>query len=189
MKYTKHEERMRLNIINRSRKIVIELGIIPVNMSMIAKECKITRSTLYKYYDNKESLLWGIYNTTTEEWYKNLERAFIGFRGTTYDRFNFVKELLLKKLIDDREFFLFNDVFTPIYQNTTKDPDDEHYKQINSNKLGSKDTVRFLATNFDNSISQEQTPIDTAVGFFYGCLGICTNFAKVLDILPQKYGL
>ena len=61
MKYEKHNARQYEQILRAARQLFVEKGIERVSFSAVADSCGIARATLYKYFPDKESLLWAIH--------------------------------------------------------------------------------------------------------------------------------
>lgn len=74
--------------------------------------------------------------------------------------------------------FIFFDVFEPIYQKETSKSDSNPYmKHFRTSKFGSKDTVRFLSTNFhDGTVNPKLDPMTFAVSFTYSILYVMVGF-------------
>ena len=189
-KYLNHSMKRRMVILEHARSLFIEKGVSAVSMSDVAEQCGMTRTTLYRYYENKDQLLWAVYNLSTEHFFSRLKTEFESFSGTTYDRFVFLRDLLDDGFRSNRDFFLYNDVFNSLYHQATVDAVQGKWPRYRNEGLGSGDTVRFLTVRFhDGSVREDLEPIPTAVAFFYGCIAVYTKFVKVYGILPLKYGV
>ena len=60
-KYVKHSDKQRTMILETAKKLFMENEIKDISMAQIAKECGITRATLYRYFENKDAVVWEIY--------------------------------------------------------------------------------------------------------------------------------
>ncbi len=58
----RERELRRQMILDSAREIILERGVESVSMSDIARECELSKATLYLYFRNKESLLEAIFN-------------------------------------------------------------------------------------------------------------------------------
>ena len=57
-----HDEK-RINILTTSARIFADQGIARTSMSRIARECGISKASIYHYYDSKDALLFDILDT------------------------------------------------------------------------------------------------------------------------------
>lgn len=57
-KYMKHSTNQLTKILTAAEGLFIKKGIEAVSFTEIASCCGITRSTLYRYFENKDEILW-----------------------------------------------------------------------------------------------------------------------------------
>ena len=60
-KYVKHSDKQRFLILETAEQLFMEYEIKEISMSRIAQECGITRATLYRYFENRDEIVWEIY--------------------------------------------------------------------------------------------------------------------------------
>jgi AcrR family transcriptional regulator len=58
-------------IVQAARRLFLKQGIARTEMKQIAAACGISRTTLYRYYDSKESIAFGLVTETLEHWFRN----------------------------------------------------------------------------------------------------------------------
>ena len=61
-KYMKHSTNQLTKILTAAEELFIKKGIEAVSFTEIASCCGITRSTLYRYFENKDEILWEIHH-------------------------------------------------------------------------------------------------------------------------------
>lgn len=71
-KYIKHSDKQRAMILETAKKLFMENEIKDVSMTQIARECGITRATLYRYFENKDAVVWEIYISFGKKWMDTL---------------------------------------------------------------------------------------------------------------------
>ncbi len=88
-KYVKHSDKQRAMILETAERLFMENEIKDISMAQIAKECCITRATLYRYFENKDAIVWEIYisfNKITAEKAQQMQRK---KRLSAYERISF----------------------------------------------------------------------------------------------------
>ena len=60
-------------ILDSARDIILERGVADVSMADIARECELSKATLYLYYSNKESLLEAIFTEAVTSFVEYVE--------------------------------------------------------------------------------------------------------------------
>lgn len=182
--YTKHNNSQRQYILSEAEKLFIEKGIDAVPFSGIADRCGIMRATLYRYFKNKEELLWAIFNS----YFSSAFQPLFEMNGTTLERFEKYLDLAVSLYHTAPQSWLFFDVFFREYQEITTDSSMEKYDALNHEKFGTGDTVRFLTLNFhDGSVRDDLPPVTTAVSFAYGVISIILLAAKAEKSFQHKY--
>jgi AcrR family transcriptional regulator len=188
-KYQKHSEKQFLMILSIAEKLFVERGIEKVNLTDIACEYGIMRSTLYRYFRNKEEVLWHIMHKKTLEFSQKLSERFQSSEGTTFDRYKTFIDILIEEFSSHAESFLFIGLFNHIYQNATSLKDNVLYNSIyQTDDFRSGDTVRFLTENFhDGSVKSSLDPKATAVTVTYSAMSIVSGMSGQVDTLVAKY--
>lgn len=190
-KYQKHSEKQYLTILSIAEDLFVRQGIDKVGLSDIAGECGIMRSTLYRYFKNKDELLWHIMHRNTLQFSQKLMEKYQTVGGTTYERFEILFEILVEEFQSNTNLFLFIDQFNNIYQDATSHNNNVLYDSIYSdNDFRSKDLVRFLTEGFhDGSVKPELDPKTTAVTMLYSAISIAAGMSKQMNTLSAKYGV
>lgn len=189
-KYTRHSKSQRNTILACAEELFIQRGVENVTMSNLAEAAGMTRATLYRYYDNKERVLWAIHNQQIEEFSKSYLPKLEQQDGTTYDRLSFFLHLLTGFYRENPASFRFLDVFFQTYQEATTEPGKKTYHMMHGDGFGSGDIVRILTKNFhDGSVKPDLDPVPTVVSLIYGTLGILLYLLKCTDSLAIKYNV
>ena len=191
IKYKKHNEAQIERILSTASRLFIEKGIDKTSFSDIASACRMMRSTLYKYYKNKEEILWNLQYQNMQTLGKYLAKYQTEKDLTTYRRFEIFLSVLYETFKNYPETFLFFDIFNSTYQEESTSSGNSPYKQMfHRGDFGSKDTMHFLMENFhDGSVRSDLQPEETAVSIIYGALGILTELSKNKLWMLKKYGL
>lgn len=84
--YTNHRENQKEWILEVAEGLFIQKGIEQITIGDIAKACRLTRATVYKYFANKEEIAQEIFKSVTKGWRDRNEREVWGFQGTGYER-------------------------------------------------------------------------------------------------------
>lgn len=98
MKYEKHN----------ARQLFVEKGIERVSFSAVADSCGIARATLYKYFPDKESLLWAIHRQALRTFGNALLARAEARPLTALERFSVYFEELARRFELDPDFLLFS---------------------------------------------------------------------------------
>lgn len=187
-KYQRHGSRQSQHILETAEKVFLRCGIHDVTFAQIARECRIMRGTLYRYFPTKEDLLWGIFAARGEAYGRNiLER--VERQETGYGRFAAYFDVLADIFRQDPNFFLFVDLMNESYQKISADPDSRQLRKIFPRRsFGSRDTVRLLEEKFrDGTIREDLPPHATCVSLVYSASGLAGALAKNAPFLPHKY--
>ena len=190
-KYQKHTAAQYQQILQGARALFVEQGIERVNFSAVAARCGIARTTLYKYFPDKESLLWAIQHQAFSSLGLALRARQAARPLTALERFAAYFEELVCRFELDPDFIRFLDLFEKTYQTeTARRRSDIYNKMFHPGDFGSGDTVRFLCENFhDGSLRPELDPHTTAVSATYTALYALIGFSKDRAPLLLKYGV
>jgi AcrR family transcriptional regulator len=188
-RYTKHNKRQNALICNRAEEFFISKGIHKSSFSAVASACGVTRSTLYKYYKDKDELLWSIYQKKMQTLSEGMYQNFSNSRHTTYDRFYAYFHFLQETYKTNPNWFQFFSVFYERWQDETSKRSSSYYqKAFKKGDFGSKDTVRFLCKNFDDgSVREDLDPEITAVALTYAGLHIVLGLLRSSQAVSLKY--
>ena len=93
-KYEKHN----------ARQLFVEKGIARVSFSAVADSCGIARATLYKYFPDKESLLWAIHRQALRTFGNALLARAEARPLTALERFSVYFEQLARRFELDPDF-------------------------------------------------------------------------------------
>jgi AcrR family transcriptional regulator len=178
-------------ILITAQRLCTEQGIEKLNFSILAENCGIARTTLYKYFPDKESILWGIQHRTLCKLGETLKKRATDEKLTTLERFALYFDELLKYFQYNPDTLLFLDVFGKIYQSETLKPKSQIYERtFRSGDFGSRDTVRFFTENFaDESIRPDLDPGLTTVSITYSALYLLIGLSKDSRPLFIKYNV
>ncbi len=190
-KYQKHSEKQYTFILSVAENLFIERGIDKVNIADITEECGIMRSTFYRYFKNKEQILWHIMRRNTVSFSDKLADRFKLNGGTTYDRYKILIDIIYEVFVNNPSIYSFMDLFNETYQYVTSGNDTTIYDEVyKTTDFRSGDTVRFLTENFhDGSVRADLDPKITAVTFTYSAISIAVGMTKQIKTLPNKYGV
>jgi len=189
--YQKHSEKQYMAILSASERLFIDKGIENVKLTDIAAECGIMRSTFYRYFKNKEEILWHIMRRHTTNFSHKLEERFETTIGTAYDRYKIFMDILYETFVTDVDVFLFLHSFNDTYQYATSGNETGAYSEVyKTGDYHSGDTVRFLTEKFDDgSLKAGLNPQKTAVMFTYSAMSIVSGMSKQVKTLRIKYGV
>ena len=181
MKYEKHN----------ARQLFVEKGIERVSFSAVADSCGIARATLYKYFPDKESLLWAIHRQALRTFGNALLARAEARPLTALERFSVYFEELARRFELDPDFLLFFDLFEKTYQAETARRGSAVYERMfRPGDFGSGDTARFLCENFnDGSLRAGLDAQLTAVSATYTAVYVLIGLGKDRAPLSLKYGM
>ena len=189
-KYVKHIESQQTVILDRAERLFVDRGVENVTFSDIAAAAGVTRATLYRYYENKQRVLWGVYNRQMESFGQNVAPELEHFSGTTYERLSFYMHMLTRSYADAPETYRFMDVFFQTYQEATTEEGRPTYREMHGDGFGTGDTVRLLSADFhDGSVRPELDPVPTVTALVYGVMSMLFYLPKCAQGLSVKYGV
>jgi len=160
-----------------------------VKLSDIVEECGIMRATFYRYFKNKEELLWHIMRMHTTDFFQKLEDKIGSNDCSTFNKFEKFINLLCEGFDRNPNSYLFIDLFKDTYLNATSHEDSELLMTIyEEDDYHTGDTVKFFLENFyDGSVKEVLDPKITAVSILYSSLIIVSTMAKQTATIPAKY--
>lgn len=186
-RYERHSENQQERILSSAESLVDARGVDNPTMADFATAAGITRATLYRYYPNKDHVLWGIYNRKMESFARDMAEM-DAESGTTYERLKRFLERLSKNYRENPESYRFFTQFYKVYQSATTEPGMETYRQMHGTGFGSGDTVRMLSKNFhDGSVRADLDPMVTVTSLVYVTLGLLSGVAGYKPGIVAKY--
>lgn len=190
-KYVKHSDKQRTMILETAKKLFMENEIKDVSMAQIAKECGITRATLYRYFENKDAVVWEIYISFGKKWMDTLWGEIHGKKVSTYEKMAVYLRGMLDVFIEMPEFYKFFFHFSKEYLNNQMYPDTVYTRELyKTTGLTSGSTVAFMIENFnDGSVKEGLDAKATGVSVTYGALGLIQIIYNNKDSIPMKYGI
>ena len=114
-KYMKHSTNQLTKILTAAEELFIKKGIQAVSFTEIASCCGITRSTLYRYFENKDEILWEIHHRKIGGYSSRLMEYYEQTNKTTYSRFQCFFHLLKHILCTAPHDLLFQSAFSHTY--------------------------------------------------------------------------
>lgn len=190
-KYVKHSDKQRAMILETANKLFMENEIKDISMAQIAKECGITRATLYHYFENKDAVVWEIYISFGKKWMDTLWGEIRGKEVSTYEKMAVYLREMLNMFIETPEFYKFFFHFSKEYLNNQMYSDTIYTKELlKTTGLASGSTVSCIIENFDDgSIKEGLDAKATGVSIAYGALGLIQVIYNNRDSIPLKYGI
>lgn len=190
-KYIRHSEKQYDMILQKAKALFIKQGINSVSISDITEACGIMRATFYRYFKNKDTVVWTIFHENSDRFAQKLIDGIHQSGGCTFNRFSVLMDIIRQIFNTDIDQFHFLNVFGCVYQKVTSVKDSPLYNQyFTPNDFRTGDTVRLLETNFhDGSVKACLDPHRTSVALCYGALSIASSFSEQIETLPSKYGV
>ena len=84
--YAAHRENQHEWILEVAENLFIQKGIESVTFADIAREARLTRATVYRYFASKEQIAQEIFKLVTKGWRDRNEREVWGCQGSGYER-------------------------------------------------------------------------------------------------------
>jgi len=84
--YTSHRKNQRDKILEVAENLFIKKGIDPVTMADIASASRLTRATIYKYFDNRKEIAFEIFKTVISNWRDIAAAEELSHGGTGFQR-------------------------------------------------------------------------------------------------------
>lgn len=189
---TAHYMKQKNYILDISEALFVKDGIQKVTISQISKESRLMRSTIYKYFPDKEILLWEIQARVLYQIAESLEEwKDAQLKNTTYNRIAWILDKFYTFYLNKPNALIFSQMFNSVYQPATLSKDNATFKRLMAHyKYNSKDTVKFITRNFhDGSVNPNLDPNLTAVSIIYSALSIIPSCYKMNEWMPLKYGI
>lgn len=190
-KYIKHSDKQHAMILETAKKLFMENEIKDVSMTQIAKECGITRATLYRYFENKDAVVWEIYISFGKKWMDTLWGEIHGKKVSTYEKMAVYLRGMLDVFIEMPEFYKFFFHFSKEYLNNQMYSDTVYGKELFKNTgLAAGSTVAFMIEDFeDGSMREGLDAKTTGISVAYGAIGFIRVVCDNMDSIPLKYGV
>lgn len=191
MKYEKHNARQYEQILRAARQLFVEKGIERVSFSAVADSCGIARATLYKYFPDKESLLWAIHRQALRTFGNALLARAEARPLTALERFSvYFEELARRFELDPVSFYFSTCLKKPIRRKRRGVAALFTERMFRPGDFGSGDTARFLCENFnDGSLRAGLDAQLTAVSATYTAVYVLIGLGKDRAPLSLKYGM
>jgi len=189
IKYYRHNEKQYNLILSTAEQIFVDLGVDQVNLSDIAEECGIMRATFYRYFKNKDELLWHIMRKHSSEFFHKLQERIGNENSSTLHKFESLIELLCEGFDDNNKSYLFIDLFKDTYLNATGNQNSEFLSPMyEEDTYHPGDIVKIFLVNFhDGSVKESLDPKVTSVSILYSAIVIVSTMAKHTVSIPGKY--
>ncbi len=190
-KYKRHSEKQYMLILSTAMTLFMSNGIDKVSLTDIARECGIMRSTFYRYFSNKEEIIWNIVHYQSGLFAQKILDRFEKSGKTTFKRFEAYLNMLYEDYIEDPNQFRFIDLIADEYQSVTSQKNNPLYESLfTEGDFRSGDTVKLIVENFhDGSVRPELDPQTTTVSILYSAWSILTQMYRQTQTLPSKYGV
>lgn len=190
--HDKHNARQYLLILRVARTLFTERGL-TVSLGQIAEACGLSRGTLYKYFKNKEALLWSIQHYQLHLFGQALAQreADFGPGVTCLQRYRAFFDEMLNIYECAPEQLLFMGLFNSLYQQETTSQTQSTYRRyFHAQDFGTQDTVRFLEKNApDESLRAGLNPHVTAVSATYCAYYTLFSLKRDESELQIKYSV
>jgi len=190
-KYQRHGEKQLTLILSTAEQLFVENGVDKVSLTDIARGCGIMRSTFYRYFTNKEEIIWTILHRNAVELSQKIENQFKKTDGTAYSRFAAYLDLLYQDYVAHPQQYTFIDLMFADYQTATSEGGTPLYNRyFPEGEFRTGDTVRLLTAHFDDgSLKPGLEAKKTAVSVIYAAWGIVNSLSHQTKTLPAKYGI
>ncbi|WP_099205669.1 TetR/AcrR family transcriptional regulator [Scatolibacter rhodanostii] len=190
-RYVKHSELRYKLILDTAQQLFIEEGIKNVSFSVLAEACGIARATLYKYFPDKETLLWEIQRRSFQQFGESLRKQDSEQQLSALERYALYFDVMLQGFQVNPNNFLFFDLFSKTYQGETLKSESAIYERVFHDKdFGTHDTARFLQKNFhDGSLKPTLDAELTAVSAVYSSIYLLVGLSKDNMSIAIKYGM
>lgn len=175
--YENHQKKQRQMILTVAQDLFIQLGIDKVSTSMIAKECGLSRPTIYHYFPKKEDLYLSLIRDYTtlvyEKTIANCKAA-----DTAYQRFEIFAYTLSNFLIENKKASALQLSVAQIFPQNELEKTDSKPNEI----------VAFLTEHFkDGSIRSNLDALPTALTFLYGLESTILTFFRLQHNIETRY--
>ena len=188
-KYERHYRQQSDNILDCAETLILQHGIDEVSISDIAKAAEVTRATVYKYFTDKQDILWAVFFHNQSVIMDSLITKFDDLT-TTYQRF----EALTRWPADDEDeydqFLLYTELFFSIYLKADVTDDSIWNNPYNRHHIKPGETAMLLIQDFhDGSVRDDLDPKQTSVAFLYAVYACASFMLRNRTAIPKKYGL
>ena len=190
-KYVKHSDKQRSLILETAEQLFMEYEIKEISMSRIAQECGITRATLYRYFENRDEIVWEIYIHFSEKTLGSILERIREPKFTTCEKMAIYLRGLVDIYLQMPEYYKFFFHFSKEYLNNQLYPDTEYTRELyETTGMTSGAMVGSLVENFeDGSVREGLKKTETGISVVYGALGALQIICGNSDAIPVKYGV
>lgn len=187
--YVAHRESQKELILEVTEGLFIEKGIEQVTMGQIAREARLTRATLYKYFANKDAIAHEIFKIITKGWKDRNEREVWGYQGNGFQRLEkfitFFFEYLVQNPREARLIAEFNYLYARYLSA-------EMVKETMLENLSGD--WQFVLDSIQTGIADGSLRVDldpelTMVAFLNFLSSIMNRFGAMGDKVEEEYGI
>ncbi len=190
-KYRKHSDKQRTMILETAKQLFMENEIKDVSMAQIAEACGITRATLYRYFENRDAVVWEIYISYGERMMDILWGKIRGKKVSAYEKIAVYLRGMVDMYLEMPEFYKFFFHFSKEYLSNQIYPDTEYTRELYAETgLTSGSTVAYITEDFaDGSVREGLDGRAVGVAVVYGAFGALQIICGNSDVIPLKYGV
>jgi len=176
-----HQQR-RIQILNKAFALFAEEGYAGVTYQKVADRCGISRTAIYKYFQNKEEMFLYAIKLATDNMNTLVENTLQRFEGTPLEKMVRILRMTVRLLADNRVFL------TVIldYILTQKQHGKDVRRQVRRYTFGMKHLVAKLLREADAVGEVQIRQIETAAHHLYGMLESFVLNLTVTNILDEK---
>lgn len=187
--YANHRKTQREGILEAAEELFIKKGIEQVTIGAIAKESRLTRATVYKYFANKDEIAQEIFKSITKGWRDRNEQEVWGFQGTGYQRLekfiNFFFDYLFQHpreagFVAELNYLYAKQWSAEMFENTMlENLREDRQFVLDSIKIGMK----------DSSLRTDMDPELMLAAFFNFLSGMISRLGEMGDKVETEFGI
>ena len=176
-----HQQR-RIQILNKAFVLFAEKGYAGVTYQKVADRCGISRTAIYKYFQNKEEMFLYAVKLATGNLNTIIENTLRHYEGTPLEKLVRILHMTVRLLADNRIFL------TVIldYILTQKQDGKDVRRQVRRHTFGMKHVVLKLLRNAVELGDLKNCPVETAAHHLFGMLESFVLNLTVTNILDEK---
>lgn len=177
------DENKNENIFNATIQLINEIGLAETSMSKIAKKAKVSASTIYVYFENKEDLLNKLYlnvkkmmteaifnnfdaSLSLQEAFENSLRKFVEFTLANKDYFLFIEQFQNSPLLNKISRDEITDICEPLYSLFEKGKKQHVFKQVDKNLLAIftlQPLMQFVKEHFNGTTTINEANLNKVI--------------------------
>jgi len=176
-----HQQR-RIQILNKAFALFAEEGYAGVTYQKVADRCGISRTAIYKYFQNKEEIFLYAVKLATDNLNTLIENTLRHYEGTPLEKLVRILHLTVRLLADNRIFL------TVIldYVLTQKQHGKDVRRQVRRYTFGMQHLLAKLLREAADLGELQNRPAETASHHLYGMLESFVLNLTVTNILDEK---